>query len=97
MAASRQMAGVALYAALFVPSVARLDLHSPTQSHRDGPYFLNVLRYLDMPQAVALAAQNTRVVIYQDRPGGWEYPAGVIQKLRWDAKQLELRRPAAGE
>lgn len=49
-------AGVALYAALFEPGVAALDLWHLPPSHRTGPTFLNVLRYLDTPQAVALAA-----------------------------------------
>ncbi|MGH7169933.1 MAG: alpha/beta hydrolase family protein, partial [Gemmataceae bacterium] len=48
------MAGIALYASLFEPDVARLDLWHPSPSHRQGPIFLNVLRVLDMSQAVAL-------------------------------------------
>ena len=31
-----------------------------------APIFLNVSRYLDMPQAVALAAERSKIVIYQD-------------------------------
>ena len=38
-----------------VPEVARLDLHDLPESHREGPAYLNVLRTLDLPQAVALA------------------------------------------
>ena len=30
--------------------------HSPPASHTDGPYFLNVLRYTDLPEAAALLA-----------------------------------------
>ena len=50
-----EAAGVALYAALFEPAVAGLDLWQLPPTHRQGPAFLNVLRHLDMPQAVALA------------------------------------------
>jgi dienelactone hydrolase len=93
---SRQtMAGVTLYASLFVPNVTRLDLHDLPKTHRNGPILLNVRRYLDMPQAVAMATQRTRVVIYQDGNEGWEYPAAVAKKLDWPKKQLQLRRPAA--
>jgi hypothetical protein len=49
------MAGIVLHAALFEPSVKRIDLWHPTATYRDGPTFLNVLRHFDMPQAVALA------------------------------------------
>jgi hypothetical protein len=83
-----------LYASLFVPKVHRIDLHQLTPSHRDGgPELLNVLRFLDVPQAVALAAENTQVRIYQDAAGGWEYPQQVVKNLSWDAKQLQVRTP----
>lgn len=51
----RDMAGIVLYASLFEPDVARLDLWDLPASHRQGPTFLNVRRALDMPQALALA------------------------------------------
>jgi hypothetical protein len=50
-----EMASLALYAALFEPSVTALDLSNPPGSHRQGPTFLNVLTILDVPQALALA------------------------------------------
>jgi hypothetical protein len=92
MQGERQMAGNVLYASLFEPDVKRLDLWHLPQSHRDGPYLLNVLRYLDVPQAVALAAERSQVVLYQQAPAGWEYPAAVREKLGWNAKQLQVRR-----
>ena len=92
---SRTMSGVTLYASLFVPNVTRLDLHDLPKTHRDGPIFLNVRRYLDMPQAVAMAAERSRVVIYQDGRGGWEYPIAVAKKLDWGEKQLQIRKVVA--
>ena len=93
----REMAGVVLYASLFEPKITRLDLHALPKSHRDGPIFFNVERYLDLPQAVAMASENTRVVLYEAEDGGREYPAGVIEKLGWDKKQLQLRKPPEKE
>jgi hypothetical protein len=49
------MTGIALYAGLFEPEVKRFDLVDLPASHRQGPIFLNVRRYLDLPQAVGLA------------------------------------------
>ncbi|HKA06765.1 MAG TPA: prolyl oligopeptidase family serine peptidase [Gemmataceae bacterium] len=49
------MAGVALYAAIYEPEVARLDLWHLPPSHANGPTLLNVRKYLDTPQALALA------------------------------------------
>jgi hypothetical protein len=85
-------AGLALYTAIYEPNVAVLELHDLPKSHRDGPYFFNVSRYLDMPQAVAMAAERSQVVLYQDDDAGWEYPQAVAQKLGWDAKQIQIRR-----
>lgn len=93
----RQMAGIALYAALFEPDIARLDLWNLPRSHRDGPYLLNVLRFMDIPQAVALAAEHSQVRIYQAEPAGWEYPAVVAEKLGWDRKQIQVRVVPAKE
>jgi dienelactone hydrolase len=91
MQGERQMAGNVLYASLFEPDVKRLDLWHLPPSHRNGPYLLNVLRYLDVPQAVAMAAERSQVVLYQEEPAGWEYPAAVRDKLGWNPKQLQLR------
>jgi dienelactone hydrolase len=54
------MAGIVLYALLFEPDIAGLDLQYLPNSHRDGPIFLNVLRFMDIPQAVAIAAERTQ-------------------------------------
>ncbi len=91
MQGERTMAGVTLYASLFVPSVHRIDLHNLPGSHRDGPIYLNVLRFLDIPQAVAMAAERSQVRIYQAKPDGWEYPEKVATALGWDKKQLAIR------
>jgi dienelactone hydrolase len=61
------MAGIVLYASLFEPDIAGLDLRHLPNSHRDGPIFLNVLRYMDIPQAVAMANERTQVRIYPER------------------------------
>jgi cephalosporin-C deacetylase-like acetyl esterase len=86
------MAGVALYGSLFEPNIQRLDLYDLPKTHRDGPIFLNVSRYLDMPQAVAMAAERSKVVLYQDDDAGWDYPQAVAEKLGWDAEQIQIRR-----
>lgn len=93
MQGDRQMAGVTLYAALFTPNVHRIDLNKLPLTHDDGPTFLNVRRVLDVPQAVALAAEKIQVRLYQDDKPGWEYPQEVLKRLKWDEKQLQVRVP----
>jgi dienelactone hydrolase len=85
----RQMAGVALYAAIFEPGVARLDLHEPTATHHDGPMMLNVLRYLDLPQAVALAADRRTVRLHDDQHE-WAWPRQLAARLAWPDSRLQL-------
>jgi hypothetical protein len=88
----RQMAGVTLYASLLEPDIKRLDLYDLPKTHREGPFFLNVNRCLDMPQAVAIAAERSKVVLYQNDDAGWEYPRAVVEKLGWDNKQFQIRK-----
>jgi dienelactone hydrolase len=81
-----------LYASLFEDQITRLDLHQPPPSHEAGPTYLNVLKFLDIPQAAAIAAERTRVRIYSSDKSAWSYPAQVTEKLGW-SKQFELREP----
>lgn len=94
--AEREMSGLALYAALFEPRIKRLDLYDLPTSHRDGPILFNVERILDLPQTVALAAENSQVILYRageeaERSRGFEYSRAVQEKLGWDKKQLQFR------
>jgi hypothetical protein len=86
----QNMAGIVLYASLFEPNIERLDLWNIPNSHRDGPTFLNVLRYLDIPQAVAMAAERSRVRLYQKDDSGWRFPRAVAKKMDWPQKQFQV-------
>ena len=55
--AGRGEAGVlGAYAALFESSISEVMLLDPPASHREGPTLLNVLRVLDIPDALGLLA-----------------------------------------
>jgi dienelactone hydrolase len=90
LTARRDLAGIALYAALFRPNIESVDVHDLPKSHRDGPDFLNVLRFLDLPQTVAMVAEKSHVVIHEKHDDGWEYPLAVAKKLNW-TKRVEIR------
>lgn len=105
--AYRTQAANSLMASLFEDDIARLDLHElphslmPTKHDKDGhpinddePVYLNMLKYLDLPQATAMAAERTRVVIYDDDKAAWKYPQEVSEKLGWGKEKkngLQLR------
>jgi hypothetical protein len=90
--AQGRMAGVALYASLFEDNIARLDLHQLPSSHVEGPHFLNVLKTLNIPAAVAMTAERVNVVLDEKEQGEWDYPMSVAKKLGWGEKQVQIRK-----
>ncbi len=77
------IAGIlALYAAIFEPGIHQIHLSQPPHEHRQGPYFLNVERFLDLPQALALAAVKSQVQLATDQPEAWDYAVKVLALLQ---------------
>jgi hypothetical protein len=85
-----QSAGLALYAGLFRPSVERVVLHEPTRTHRDGPYFLNVQRNLDMPQAAAMIFPR-KLVLHGSERAAWSWTESVAQLYGREAMSFEFQ------
>ncbi len=82
----REMAGVALYAALLDREVDRVFLYDTPTSHHEGTELLQVLRYMDFPQAVALALEDSEVILENTDPEVWRYARRVAELLeRGDA------------
>ena len=73
-------------------TIVKVDKSNP-YVFKKGPFFFRVLRVLDMPQAVTMALERSKVVIYQDGDAGWEYPRDVARKLEWKNK-LQVRSPS---
>jgi dienelactone hydrolase len=67
--AGRGEAGVLVaYAALFVPDkVDGVVILDPPVSHRDGPHFLNVMRVLDVPEALGLLAPDVTLTLVGEK------------------------------
>jgi dienelactone hydrolase len=60
----RGRAGViGAYAALFEPRMAGVVAIEPPESHREGPIFLNVLRVLDIPDALGMLAPRPLTIV----------------------------------
>ncbi len=97
MQANGQMAANLLYASLYVPDVTRLDLHDLPRSHQEGPAYLNVLRTLDLPQAVALASERARVVLYQPDAKYDDFPLQVAEALGFGHKAISIRKSMSGD
>jgi hypothetical protein len=54
---------IAAYAALLEPRVSGVMAIDPLASHRDGPIFLNVLRVLDVPEALGMLASRPLTIV----------------------------------
>jgi dienelactone hydrolase len=60
----RGQAGIlCAYAGLFEPAVRDVVVIDPPASHRNGPYFLNVLRVLDIPDALGMLAPTPLTLV----------------------------------
>lgn len=94
--ATGPMAGVALYASLFELGPIQLDLDRLPASHRQGPFLLNVRRTMDLPQAVAMAAEMHRVRLTHASKEDWEFPLSVAARWNWDPEKLQIV-PSADE
>jgi hypothetical protein len=70
-------AALALYAGVLDEQVAQVILIDPPSSHVDGPTFLNVLRYTDLPEAAALMAPG-RLTFYSRVPEAYRAAQGVF-------------------
>jgi cephalosporin-C deacetylase-like acetyl esterase len=70
---------LAAYAALFVPSIDEVVIIDPPKSHMQGPYFLNVLRVLDIPEALGLLAPRVRLTLINARDPAFDRTAEIYR------------------
>jgi dienelactone hydrolase len=90
--ANGDMAVNCLYASLFETNIARMAFSSVPSSHLDGPDYLNVLRVLDLPQTLALAAERTSLQVEGHTRERWEFPRKLAENLGWPKEQFVLVR-----
>ena len=61
---TKQAGVIAAYAALLSPgTIDEVVIVAPPISHRDGPFFLNVDRVLDLPTALGLLAPDVTLTL----------------------------------
>ena len=92
--AKGEMAVLAIYASLFEPPLAVLNLENISETHGHSVDFLNVLRFLDVPQATVMAAERTKVCISQDANLDWPFAGAVAKRLEWARKRLSIEDPS---
>jgi hypothetical protein len=63
-----------LYASLAAPLAPGRELHlrGLPASHRNGPFYPGIMKFMDIPQAVALAAERGKVVL-TGRASDWQW------------------------
>ena len=76
----RGQAGIlAAYAALFEPSIKEVVIIDPPTSHREGPIFLNVLRVLDIPEALGLLAPHVKLTLVNAKDKAFDKHGAALQ------------------
>tara|TARA_Y100001934_G_C12302205_1_gene750528 strand:- start:277 stop:1305 length:1029 start_codon:yes stop_codon:yes gene_type:complete len=89
---SRTMAANTLYASLFEKGIHRMDLHELPATHWGGPVLPGVLRFTDIPEIGAMAAERARLTIYTGEKEAWSQLAEVGELLGWK-NRVQLRKP----
>jgi hypothetical protein len=89
------MAVNALYASLFAP-VDELILTRLPSSHAKDPDYLNVLRILDIPQAVAMASERCRVELHDVKVGDFDYATQAAKRFGWTDRLVIHGEAASG-
>ena len=77
-----------IYDILLHGSKAQLSLTELPTSHRQGPFYFNILRYLDIPQAVAMAAEKCEIII-RGRAEDWVWATQTAEKMGF-GKNLKI-------
>jgi hypothetical protein len=96
--ANGEISAAALYGSLDRWRQPQLSFGSPPASHRTGAPFFHALRYIDMPQAVVLAAERGHVELSNVRAEDWRYATELAAKLGWkDRLRLSANDTAAAK
>lgn len=82
----------ALYASLFHPGIEKLDISQPPASHAQGPHYLHVLRWLDIPQAVA-CSRAKKVTVTTTAAAGHLAWLSQTAKLVGDRAHWSMKSP----
>lgn len=90
------MAVNTLYAALGHEGVKSLELTGLPLSQRDGPDYLNVLRFLDLPQVVAMVAEEVPVVLLKAQPDDWTKATATLKVVGKEKRLVFQNHPSDG-
>ncbi|MBD3273808.1 MAG: hypothetical protein GF372_00770 [Candidatus Marinimicrobia bacterium] len=89
--ASDRMAGIALHAALFEPTIQKLSLTNLSENYLEAPIFFGVARILEIPQTVAMLLPETQVTLIETDPAAFQWTSDLVDKLGWPANVLQFR------
>jgi dienelactone hydrolase len=86
----RQQAVNALYASLFIEGLASVEMIAPPSTHMTGPDYLNVLRFLDVPQTAVMAAERQPLKWTQSNPDDWSWTNTAVKQLGWPSGRIQF-------
>jgi hypothetical protein len=77
---------LAAYAALLEPSIKEVIIIDPPKSHMEGPIFLNVLRVLDIPEALGMLAPDVKLTLVNAKDKAFDRTAEIYKRAGAEAK-----------
>ncbi|MCL4178902.1 MAG: acetylxylan esterase [Verrucomicrobia bacterium] len=80
-----------LLAGVLEPGWERLELVGLPSTFRDGPDYMNILRFIELPQAVAMAAEHGRVNLTGAMAGDWGFVNAVGAVLNWEPERVRIQ------
>lgn len=84
-------AGVVLYAALLEPGIDGVVQIAPTESHWQGPMFLSILRYTDLPEAAGMLAPRP-LEFFERMPAAYELTSRIYTLMDAASAMREVFR-----
>lgn len=79
-----------LLAGVFESGWDEMEIADVPSTFRDGPDYLNILRFVEMPQALAMAAERGRVRLVGAAVEDWRFAVGVGEVLGWERGRIEI-------
>jgi hypothetical protein len=90
-----EVSAAALYGSLDRWRQPQLSLAAPPASHRKGAPLFHILRYIDMPQAVALAAEGASVELVDVRAEDWRFAIDLARERGWKDRLTVVAKNSA--
>ncbi len=83
LSAAGEMASNATIASLYIDGLAELQVEGLPTDIQDGPDYLNILRFMNMPEIISMASERHAFVMKDGDKEDWRYALKVGRRMGW--------------